>query len=147
MQWTEYREPWALEWLPPSLGFLSLRSQPLFQHLNTRNLPRGLYTINFEFCGIYGTVDLTALPPALELLYLNRNAIRGTVSLLRLPQRLEHINLSLNRISVVFVSNELLPKTLEAIYLRPHKRKRRIHCISLDGTEVDERIVVQAATT
>eukprot|EP00009_Paramoeba_aestuarina_P013703 CAMPEP_0201532710 /NCGR_PEP_ID=MMETSP0161_2-20130828/51136_1 /ASSEMBLY_ACC=CAM_ASM_000251 /TAXON_ID=180227 /ORGANISM="Neoparamoeba aestuarina, Strain SoJaBio B1-5/56/2" /LENGTH=113 /DNA_ID=CAMNT_0047936281 /DNA_START=402 /DNA_END=743 /DNA_ORIENTATION=+ len=92
-------------------------------------------------CQIFGEIDLRALPENLEKLILKRNDVSGPIHLTRLPPHMRVIDLYMNDITMIYVHNIRLPKSLEICNAGNKNLQLKIRISSIDGIKnIDNRI-------
>ena len=124
-----------IHFLPPTTRNVRVSQCQQHYQLHTRMLPKRLLVLSVYQNELFGTIDLSHLPPKFERLFAFKNAICGPIDLTFLPSTVLVINLRFNRINQKVVRYGNLPLKVKQISLGSQANGssvRAIRAISAD---------------
>ena len=130
----------TLDWLPFCLEVIHFRDIRIGTTMNSRLLPRDLWYCNMWACGLFGAIDLYALPENIEELHLRNNKFSGDVKVSQLPAKIRLIDIAMNPLSTISVLNKKLPEGLVAIHVLGSQKGFRVKC--KDSKKIDKRLKI-----
>ena len=125
----------AVDWLPPSVQYVRIRSMFCYGDWRAERLPRDLrflYMERFALCGNSGnaTIDLSRLPRKMEELTIWYSWYSGEVVLENLPQTMRHMYLVHDSFKRVYVDARELPNGIEHLFIE----QKRVDSIEFKRT-------------
>ena len=119
-----------LSWLPASVGRINFQDCGLSGTLPARDLPDALVYINLDGNNMDGSLPFNELPRYLQALFVRNNQFSGTIDLLRAPPEIEDLFLSQNRFEGSLVL-EGLPQSLQILELSGNRFSGTVSLIAL----------------